>query len=216
MTNNWINSPEDALIYVGDAMCSWCHGFSPELDKLIQNHPDLNFHIINGGLRPHGTETNETMADFLRSHWVEIAERTGQPFAYDILEDKEFIYDTEPSARAAVTARIMDPSKEYDFFKLIQMAFYRDNKDTNKTETFTQLAEEFGFDKTQFENIYNSEQAKLQTQSDFQLASQIGVRGFPSMVIKLDGKFIQISNGYREAKDIEATILEAKQKVKEL
>ncbi|MFT4603150.1 MAG: putative protein-disulfide isomerase [Arenicella sp.] len=213
---NWINSPKDALIYVGDTMCSWCHGFSPELDQLIANHPELDFHIVNGGLRPHGTEKNSTMADFLRSHWVEIAERTGQPFAYDILEDMDFVYDTEPSARAVITARIMNPEKEYEFFKAVQMAFYRDNKDTNKTETYVDLAGQNGFDKAEFEKIFLSEDAKLQTQGDFQISSQMGVKGFPSMVIKLEGQFIQISNGFRETAAIEETIKEAKLKVQEL
>ncbi|MBK9151344.1 MAG: hypothetical protein IPM26_10245 [Saprospiraceae bacterium] len=29
-------SNKDTLIYVGDPMCSWCYGFSPKVDKLLQ------------------------------------------------------------------------------------------------------------------------------------------------------------------------------------
>ena len=205
---DWINSPQDALIYIGDAMCSWCHGMAPELDKLIHNHPELEFILINGGLRPHGTETNATMADFLKSHWVEIAERTGQPFNYTILADQEFIYDTEPSARAVVVTRILNPSKEFEFFKAVQMAFYRDGKDTNKLKTYLDLAKEFNFDLSTFQKTFESDEAKYQTKQDFALAQQMGIKGFPSLVLKKGGKFTLIANGYREAEMIEKTILE--------
>ena len=214
MENHWINDKTDALIYIGDAMCSWCHGMSPELDKLKANHPELEFKVINGGLRPHGTETNETMADFLRSHWIEIAERTGQPFKYDILDDPNFVYDTEPASRAAVVARMLDPEKEFDFFKAIQMAFYADNKDTNKTETFVDLAVAFGFDKSQFEKLFNSDEAKYQTNQDFALSQQMGIKGFPSIVLRKDGKYTLIANGYREAEMIEETLSQVNQMAK--
>ena len=208
MTDHWIHNDKDALIYIGDAMCSWCHGISPELDKLKANHPELEFKIINGGLRPHGTETNSTMAEFLREHWVEIAKRTGQPFNYDILKDEDFVYDTEPASRAVVVARILDPTKEFEFFKAVQMAFYRDNKDTNKTETFLELAADFGFDIEKFKVLFDSDDTKYLTNQDFALAQQMGIKGFPSLVLKKDGKFTLIANGYREAEMIEQTIEE--------
>ena len=215
MENHWIHNDKDALIYIGDTMCSWCHGMAPELDILIRNHPELEFKIINGGLRPNGTETNATMADFLRSHWVEIAERTGQPFSYEILDNADFVYDTEPSSRAVVTARIMDPTKEYDFFKAVQYAFYAENKDTTKAETFIELATELGLDKDEFTRLFESDSTKYATSQDFALAQQMGIKGFPSIVIKKNGKFVLVANGYREADKIEATILEAEKAAQE-
>ena len=50
MENHWINDKTDALIYIGDAMCSWCHGMSPELDKLRDNHPELEFKLMEEGV----------------------------------------------------------------------------------------------------------------------------------------------------------------------
>ncbi len=209
MSNHWINNDNDALIYIGDAMCSWCHGMSPELDKLKSNHPEFEFRVVNGGLRPHGTETNATMADFLRSHWVEIAERTGQPFKYDILEDMDFVYDTEPASRAIVSARMLDESKEFDFFKAVQMAFYAENKNTNDPKTFIEIADKFGFDLEKYEAVFHSDEAKYQTKQDFALSQQMGIKGFPSLVLKKDGKYTLIANGYREAEMVEATIDQA-------
>jgi putative protein-disulfide isomerase len=211
MEDHWIYDEKDALIYVGDTMCSWCHGMSPELDKLKNNHPELEFKVINGGLRPHGTEKNSEMADFLRSHWVEIEERTGQPFKYDILDNPDFVYDTEPSARAVVTARLMDESMEYEFFKAVQMAFYAENKDTNKTETFVAVATKMGLDAIKFKELFEADNTKYLTTEDFGLSQQMGIKGFPSIILKKKGKFTLIANGYKEAEKIEETILEVEQ-----
>jgi putative protein-disulfide isomerase len=34
------------LIYVADPMCSWCYGFGPELQALLELMPEANLDII--------------------------------------------------------------------------------------------------------------------------------------------------------------------------
>jgi putative protein-disulfide isomerase len=206
MNYDWLNNNENALIYVGDAMCSWCHGIAPELDQLKSDHPELNFKLVMGGLRPYNTEKAIDMADFLKSHWVEIEERTGQPFTHDILKDPDFVYDTEPASRAVVVARMMNPEIEFDFFKAVQMAFYRDNLNTNKIETYLPLADEFGLDREKYQDLFESTESKEYTKADFQLSQQMGVKGFPSMILKKEGKFTLIANGYQKAENINIVI----------
>ena len=206
MNYDWLNDDKNALIYVGDAMCSWCHGIAPELDKLKNAHPDVDFKLVMGGLRPYNTEKAIDMADFLKSHWVEIEERTGQPFKHDILKDPDFVYDTEPASRAVVVARIMNPEIEFDFFKAVQVAFYKDNYNTNEVETYLKLAKEFDLDVIKYEELFNSNEAKEHTKADFQVSQQMGIKGFPSMVLKKDGQFTLIANGYQKAEEINKII----------
>jgi len=206
MNFDWLQSKDNALIYIGDTMCSWCHGFANELTTIKDNHPELDFKMIQGGLRPFNTEKAIDMADFLRSHWVEINERTGQPFSYDILEDPDFIYDTEPASRAVVVARMMNPEIEFEFFKAVQTSFYRDNVNTNEIETYLKLAADFGLDKTLYQEQFESDLAKENTKADFALSQQLGIKGFPSMVLKKDNRFMLISNGYNTADAIEETL----------
>lgn len=206
MNYNWLNDDKDALIYVGDAMCSWCYGIAPELDQLKKDNHELDFKLVMGGLRPFNTEKVIDMADFLKSHWVEIEERTGQPFMHDILKDPGFIYDTEPASRAVIVARMMNPEIEYGFFKAVQIAFYRDNMNTNNIETYLPLAAEFGLDQTKYEELFNSAEAKEQTKADFQVSQQMGIKGFPSMVLKKKGQFTLIANGYQKATEINKII----------
>ncbi len=203
MNLDWIQKDEDSLIYVGDTMCSWCYGFANELDTFIANHPELKLRMVQGGLRPNNTEHIVDKKEFLKEHWVEINKRTGQPFQYDILDDKDFIYDTEPASRAVVVVRMMDESKELAFFKAVQTAFYYENKDTSKLETYLDIARKFELDTAKFAELFESEEAKYTTKTDFQLSSEMGVKGFPSVVVKLKNQFFMISNGYRLAEDLE-------------
>lgn len=203
MNLDWIQKEENSVIYVGDTMCSWCYGFAPEMDKFINLHPELKVRLVQGGLRPKNTEKIYGMQDFLRSHWIEIEKRTGQPFSYEILTDETFVYDTEPASRAVVVARMIDESKEWAFFKKVQTAFYKENKDTSKIFTYLDIAKELGLDCDKFSQLFDTEEAKYATKSDFQLASEMGVKGFPSVVVKVGKEFFMIANGYREVKDLE-------------
>ena len=206
MNFDWLETKEDTLIYIGDTMCSWCYGFANELTTLKNNHPELDFRLVMGGLRPYNTEKAIDMADFLKHHWVEINQRTKQPFKYDILSDPDFIYDTEPASRAVVVARMMNPEVEFEFFKAVQEHFYRDNKNTNMVETYLKIADQFGLDRQVYQDHFESEAAKINTKADFSLSQQLGIKGFPSMVLRKNGKYMLVANGYQTATQIEQTI----------
>lgn len=200
---NWLNAQNNTLIYIGDPMCSWCYGFAPEITKIKQNHPDIEFRMIMGGLRPFNTQKISEMTQFLKEHWEEINHRTNQQFSYDILTDPNFIYDTEPAARAVVVARNIDRDKEFDFFKAVQITFYAENKKTNELSTYLDLAEHFNMDQKTFRNLFHSTEIKEETKQDFALANQMGIGGFPSLVLKQNDKYVLLSNGYRKAEEIE-------------
>ncbi|MEM9895321.1 MAG: hypothetical protein AAF789_03035 [Bacteroidota bacterium] len=107
------------IIYVGDPMCSWCWGISPELKKLQEALPRnrVSFKILVGGLRPGGGDRwDAQMKFFLRDHWEHVSEMSGQVFNYNLLELDHFNYDTEPSCRAMVAARPFLTVTELSFF----------------------------------------------------------------------------------------------------
>lgn len=203
MNLDWIQSEENSLIYVGDTLCSWCYGFAPELDKFIKKHPELTLRMVQGGLRPNGVEMVHQMKDFLKSHWIEIEKRTGQPFSFDMFQNEDFVLDTEPASRAVVVCRMMKPEIELEFFKAVQIAFYIKNRNTNLLETFLEVAEKFDLDQGKFSELFDSEEAKYATKTDFQLSSEMGIKGFPSIVVKFGKQFFMISNGYRDFADLE-------------
>lgn len=206
MPYSWLNAQNPTIIYIGDPMCSWCYGFAPEITELKDALPEYEFKIVLGGLRPGGTETNEDLGEFLDHHWRDVEKRTGQPFNYDVLNDTNLVYDTEPACRAVVTARNMDPAIELSFFKAVQSAFYLDGKDIRDTETYVELAKKFNLDTDQFRKDFESEEMRYATRADFQLSSEMGVRGFPSMVMRHEGQLFMIANGFTTSEELLKTI----------
>jgi len=187
------------IIYIGDPMCSWCYGFGPELQKIKEKYPKVELQLILGGLRPHGTETMGKLGNFLRKHWDHVKEASGREFSYDILDNKEFVYNTEPSCRAVETARSFDPEIALDFYDAVQKAFYYENKDTGKLEVYLEIAKDFGLDQKLFAERFESAEMKQKTMANFELAASMGIRGFPSTVLQKGEQYYLLSNGYQKA-----------------
>ncbi|MEZ5009922.1 MAG: DsbA family protein [Chitinophagales bacterium] len=195
------------LIYIGDPLCSWCYGFAEEISKAKESLKEkVDFELIMGGLRPYNTETMKSLGDFLKEHWEHVQERSGQPFNYDILNDHSFVYDTEPPSRAVKTMESIQPDKAFEFFKAIQKTFYADNLNTNHVDTYLPIVASYGIDGEKFKVAFESEEMKQATRDDFEKSANMGVSGFPTVVLQMGDKLILISNGYTTATSIELQV----------
>jgi putative protein-disulfide isomerase len=203
-----MNSQDKAvLIYVGDPMCSWCYGFTNELNEVVESlGDDVDFEIVMGGLRPYNDESILELADFLKGHWDEVAHRSGMPFKYEILAIDDFIYDTEPPSRAVVIVRDAFPDKAYLFFKAVQNAFYNGNLRTDDVKTYNDILKNLKIDFVDFEIKFNSKEYKSLIKEDFKRASQLGVSGFPALLLKKGDKTHIVANGYKDSQSIIKTI----------
>ena len=199
----------EEIIYIGDPMCSWCWGISPELNALKRHAADqgVPFTIIMGGLRPGGGEEwNDQFKNFLKHHWEEVNKRSGQPFGYDIFEKENFNYDTEPACRAVVTARHIAPEKSLYFYEYVQHYFYVKSADPNQLEFYLPICETLDIDFAEFSQLFNSEEMKHATQQDFAQSRSWGISGFPSIVYRKDDQLHLIAQGYAEYEDLKTKI----------
>lgn len=196
-------SSKPTLIYVGDPMCSWCYGIAPELEKVKAHYEnDLEFELILGGLRPYNTQTMSELKDFLKEHWENVNAASGQQFSYDILDNSSITYDTEPPCRANVVVREIANDKSFDFFKLTQEAFYQDNKNMHHADAYDDALDKLEINKDRFKEFFKSQEMKALVKNDFSRASQLGVKGFPTLLLKIDGEYKLIANGYAKADDM--------------
>lgn len=190
---------ETEIIYVGDPMCSWCWGISPALNQLKRTAAinGIGYRIVMGGLRPDNSEEwTPNFQDFLRHHWEEVSSRSGQPFSYDLLSAEHFQYNTEPSCRAVVTARTINPTVEARFFELTQHRFYVKNEDPAKVEFYKPICFELGIDYAKFSVLFPTEEMKRATYEDFQLNRQWGVRGYPTVIVRKGEQMQIIATGF--------------------
>jgi putative protein-disulfide isomerase len=200
---------ERGIIYVGDPMCSWCWGFSPVVDSIIEHFAlKLPVFTVLGGLRAGNSEImDDRLRGFLRHHWEQVNKYTGQPFSFGFLERESFIYDTGPSCRATVAMRLMRPEFTFQFFKSIQQAFYAENRDPTSPETFADLAESFfKIARGEFLKTYNSDRAKDETLDDFRYARTLGITGFPSVLLKDENGYKLLTSGYQSFENLKPKI----------
>jgi len=66
------------------------------------------------------------------------------------------------------------------------------------TATYSELATKYGVDADKFAALFVSEKMKNAVRADFEKSSAMGIRGFPTMVLKKGEEYILISNGYLE------------------
>ena len=187
------------LIYIGDPMCSWCWGIAPELEQLAEfcDEERLEFEIKVGGLRPGGGDPwNDQMKKFLRHHWDQVLQVSGQPFAYDLLEKDHFNYDTEPACRLVVAARKWLGNGDMEWFRKLQELFYVHSRDLSDLSNIQNLCEENQIDFKEFSAHFNDPEIKQATQTDFQITREWGVNGYPTVVLMQGQEMQGITLGY--------------------
>ena len=166
--------------------------------------------LVVGGLHVDWTEPqNDARKKFLRDHWIEIGERSGQPFKFDILARDDFVYNTEAACRAAVTAREMGGDQTgLDFFTALQGAFYAENRDVTQDDVLIDFAGAFGLAEDKFAEQFRSESMKQRTSLDFRFAQRLGVTGFPTVVVNDGSVYAYLTVGYQAYERLQP-ILEA-------
>ena len=185
------------LLYVADPLCSWCYGFGPELDKLVERHPEARVDLVMGGLRPFNREAMSVpFKAMLREHWEHVAQASGLPFDAAVLDGEGFVYDTEPPCRAVVVARALDASRALGYMKAIQAAFYRDARDVTRPEVLADIAAESGYDRAQFLALVESDAAREQARADFATAQSLGAGGFPTLGVAYGTQVYLVTSGF--------------------
>lgn len=203
------------LIYVGDPMCSACWAIAPTVSELPgwAASQGAKFSVLAGGLRPGGGDAwDEKFRSFLRQHWIEMAEISGQPFELGLLEREQFNYDTEPSARAVVVVRQLlgdgDPNAEQltAFFQDLQHRFYVLNEDPGELEFYREPATKLELDFAEFSRRFQSAEARKATRDEFLLNRSWGVRGFPSFVLRSGDKVEILGSGFLSVEEIASRV----------
>lgn len=187
------------FIYIADPMCSWCWGFSPVFEGLREEFGDrMSFRLIMGGLRPGPMARllDDHMRSYLTRHWEAVAERSGQPFNMDGLQREGWLYDTEPPARAVVTMRRLAPDREIEFFQIVQQAFYADAVDVVDPRAYPPLVARLGESTGDFMDRFESEEMRDATRADFRQAQELGIGGFPSVVVRKGEQLALLTRGW--------------------
>jgi putative protein-disulfide isomerase len=190
------------IVYVADPMCSWCWGFEPVIAAIEEGFgAAAPLRLVVGGLRPGTTAAMDAKSKaYVRHHWEQVHETTGQPFGFDFFARDGFVYDTEPACRAVVAVRNLAPAATLGYFQAVQRAFYADGRDVTRTDTLTEIAGESGVEAAPFEAVFAAPEIAEATRADFRLAQALGITGFPAVVLKDDAGYAFLTIGYQPFK----------------
>ena len=188
------------LLYVMDPMCSWCWGFSPIAEALVEQAQaaGVELHLVVGGLRTgSGSALEPATRRYILEHWRAVTEATGQPFSFDDALPDGFVYDTEPACRALVAARSLAPDCAWKLVKLIQEAFYVQGRDVTQASVLVELAEAAGVPRIEFSAVFDTAEQHAATAADFTWVQDLGIAGFPTLLAERDGQLALLTNGYQ-------------------
>ncbi|MCF0054107.1 DsbA family protein [Dyadobacter sp. LJ53] len=170
------------IIYFTDPICSSCWGIEPQLRKLKLEYGD-NFEIDYrmGGLLPDWSYNSGGISkpSDVAHHWDEVSVRYDMPIDGDVwLEDP--LDSSYPPSIAFKGAQLQDPDKAIHFLRVLREMVFLEKINITKWENLAASAEQVGLDVQKLEIDFNGNARDLFEQ-DLQLASQWGVRGFPTM-----------------------------------
>lgn len=192
------------LIYIADPMCSWCYGFGPHLDAVLEA-VDLPVRLIMGGLyvgdaAPPGSDT---LRLYLNTTWRRVEQMSGQQFRTDLIAElvsDAWIYDTGPSCQAVIDVRNRDTQQAFTLFRAIQQAFYQRGEDVTQPSVLQSVAANAGI-----HAIQRGESSLAPSLvNDIADATALGATGFPVLILATErangtAENIPVATGFTRA-----------------
>jgi putative protein-disulfide isomerase len=179
------------LVYVFDAYCGWSHGFSGVLSEVARRHPDLPVEVVSGGLFTGARRVPIREFGYVQGANARISELTGAEFgdAYErLIEDGEFVMDSEAAARGVAALRAAAPGRAAELAIALQRAFYVDGLSLSEPDTYVRVAEAARLEPGPVLAALNSATAAAE---DFRRAASFGVDGYPTL-LAVDGSRVTV------------------------
>ncbi len=182
-------------------MCSWCWAFKPTWEKIRAGLGDTVHQNVVGGLAPDSSEPMPAdMQAMLQGNWQRIQQTVpGTEFNYDFWKTGKPRRSTYPSCRAVLCAAAQNPEFEEPMITAIQHAYYLHAKNPSDKDVLIALAADIGCDVDQFAAQLDSAEIEEALQKEFMLVRQLGVRGFPSLVLLAGDELHGIQVDYNSA-----------------
>ena len=190
------------LIYVYDALCGWCYGFSPVMIEFQKMYRDsLTFEVISGGMITGGRiGPIGEVAPYISWAYKDVEKTTGIKFGDEFLNNTlkkgKAIFTSIPPAIALSVFKTLQPKNSLHFASELQIAIYFDGKEPENLEAYGQIAAKFGLDADLFVEKMKEPLYKKLAEDDFKKSTELGVSGFPAIFIEINNQYFIIGKGY--------------------
>lgn len=207
------------MVYVYDALCGWCYGFSPVMAQFQKKYKDnLNIEVISGGMitgdriGPIGE-----VASYISWAYKEVETATGvkfgDTFLKKTLKDGNAIFTSIPPAIALSVFKKLDSHNSVQFASALQTAIYYDGIYPNNIDAYGDIASKFGIDAKYFILKMKDPLFRRLAEDDFKRSKALNVLGFPTIFLIIDETFYSVGGGYMSLSQLEHNFLSIKNSV---
>ncbi len=192
------------IIYVYDALCGWCYGFSPVMVEVYNKYKTrIDFEVVSGGM-----VTGERVgpigevAGYIKQAYKTVEDMTGiefgEAFLEDILEEGSSVFSSVEPSIALSVFKMYQPENAVLFAHALQKAVYKDGIHPTSLEAYRPYVEKFDLDPEAFIQKMKEDKAVEATNEDFQRTAQFGVTGFPTVFVEKNGELYVLTRGYTD------------------
>ena len=203
---------KNRIIYIYDALCGWCYGFSPVMMKIYEKYKnELDFDVLSGGMVL-GERAGEIgkVAGYISKAYQQVETTTGvkfgEGFLKNVLEPGTAWFSSEKLGVAMTVFKQLLPQHALPFAHDLQQAVYEKGTDMNIDINYLPLLEKYKINPSLFMSIFKSEDALERTKDEFQFVSEMGITGFPTVLFAKGSEGFVITRGYQSFKCIETAI----------
>jgi putative protein-disulfide isomerase len=200
------------MIYVFDALCGWCYGFSPVIKKLFEQYKNqFEFEVVSGGMMLHENSgrVSAEKSKYILGAIPRVEELTGVEFGEvykQQLADHTLFQSSLKPAIAIAIYKTYHPNDVVNFAAAIQSAQFKDGKDLEADQTYLDLISTTDIDANIFQKQLNNDEFAYEAQKDFNYAAELGITGFPAVIMKKDDQYYLISRGYQAYESLQPIV----------
>lgn len=185
----WNQPPKKLkLYYVTDPICSHCWALEPVLRRFEVQYGHLfTIHTVVGGLLKNWDGFADVKngigspAD-VAGHWLEVGEHSRMPIDGSLWLDNP-IQSSYPSSRVFKVIQQTDEAAARTFLRRAREAVFAFNRNIGEKRVLIDIVNQIGLDGDLVVKEAEEGYGQQLLDQDFALASSLGVRGFPTIVL---------------------------------
>ncbi|PSL30030.1 DsbA family protein [Chitinophaga ginsengisoli] len=189
------------LIYIYDALCGWCYGFTPVIEELLQHFGDkMEVDVLSGGMFLSANHRPASaMYNYISQAHKQVEAVTGVKFGPAFLEEylrTDDVMDSEKPSIALTVFKQYQPTKALSFAHDMQVALNHDGKSLNEDDTYRQLLTKYQLPVDEFLEKMKEDANRYDTVQEFKQVEQWGITGFPAAILDDGKEYFLIAKGY--------------------
>lgn len=182
--------------YAFDGYCGWCYGFAPALHKFAHdNAARITIRVLSAGMRVGDRVKPFSALRFITTSNEKITEALGAEFGPGyraLVAEGTFAMDSHGPAYGLLALSAQAPERALEFTGAMQKAFFVDGHGLSDAATYAMLADRLGLSADAVVAAFEDPSLRARALREMQEVRELGVPGYPTLLIHLPGRLPQI------------------------